>query len=100
MHFLLIYDVGPEFIQQRVQFRAEHLSYAWQAVKAGDLVLAGALQEPTDQAFLLFKGHSPEAAMRFAKSDPYVRNGLVKNWRVVQWNTVVGHDASNPVKPT
>ena len=99
MHFLLIYEVGPAFVQQRAQFRVEHLRYAWEAVNAGDLVLAGALQEPTDQAFFLFKGNSPEAAMHFAKADPYVRNGLVKSWRVVQWNTVVGHDASNPVKP-
>jgi uncharacterized protein YciI len=99
VHYLLIYDVSPEFIERRAQFRAEHLALAWQAVEAGDLVLAGALAEPTDQAFLLFSGQSPAAATRFAESDPYVRNGLVKHWRVVQWNTVVGHDASNPVRP-
>jgi len=99
VHYLLIYDVGPEFIERRAQFRAEHLALAWQAVEEGDLLLGGALAEPTDQAFLLFSGPSSETARRFAESDPYVRNGLVKRWRVAQWNTVVGHDASNPVRP-
>ena len=26
----------------------------------------------------------------FAASDPYVRNGLVREWRVREWNVVVG----------
>lgn len=99
MHYLLIYEVDPEFVQRRAQFRSEHLALAWHAADTGDLLLAGASAEPTDQAFLLFSGQSPDAATRFAESDPYVRNGLVKSWRVVQWNTVVGHDASNPVRP-
>ena len=99
MHYLLIYDVDTEFVHRRAQFRSEHLALAWHAADTGDLLLAGALAEPTDQAFLLFSGQSPDAATRFAESDPYVRNGLVKSWRVVQWNTVVGHDASNPVRP-
>jgi uncharacterized protein YciI len=41
----------------------------------------------------MFRGDSPTAAEDFAKSDPYVLNGLVKNWRVREWVTVVGKDA-------
>ena len=26
----------------------------------------------------------------FAQADPYVRNGLVREWRVREWNVVVG----------
>jgi uncharacterized protein YciI len=29
-------------------------------------------------------------AERFAKNDPYVLNGLVKQWRVREWTTVLG----------
>jgi len=99
MHFLLIYDVGPDFVSRRAQFRDEHLALAWRAVEAGELLLGGAVVEPTDQAFLLFRGASLEAATRFAQADPYVRNGLVRNWRVKQWNTVVGEHAASPVRP-
>lgn len=31
--------------------------------------------------------------------DPYVTNGLVSKWRVREWTTVVGEDASTPVRP-
>mgnify|MGYP001547993852 CR=1 FL=1 len=61
-------------------------------------MIAGALDEPADQAMLLFTGDSPAAAERFAQADPYVAQGLVTRWRVRPWNTVVGRDASNPVR--
>jgi len=37
-------------------------------------------------------------AERFAAEDPYIKNGLVKNWRVRPWTTVVGETASTPVR--
>jgi uncharacterized protein YciI len=99
MHFMLIYDVGPDFIERRALFRDEHLTLAWKAAEAGELLLAGALEEPTEQAFLLFKGPTSKGAERFVEADPYVRHGLVKRWRVKQWNTVVGEFAASPVRP-
>jgi uncharacterized protein len=53
-------------------------------------VLAGGLASPVDGSVLLFKGDSPTVAEAFAKSDPYVTNGLVTKWRVREWTTVVG----------
>jgi uncharacterized protein YciI len=38
----------------------------------------------------VFQGDGPSAAEAFARDDPYVRNGLVTNWRVRIWNVVVG----------
>lgn len=99
LHFMLIYDVGPDFLQQRAQHRDEHLALAWRAADAGELVLAGALEESAGQAFLLFRG-TRSAAERFARSDPYVRHGLVRQWRVAQWHTTVGEAASLPARPS
>lgn len=97
-HFLLIYDVAPDYLQRRAQFRDEHLALAWKAADAGELVLGGALEEPTEQAFLLFRG-SREAALRFAATDPYVKHGLVRAFRVKQWHTVAGAQAAMPLRP-
>ena len=72
----------------------------WDAYERGELMQAGALANPVDGAVLLFRGESQEVAESFAKADPYVRNGLVKNWRVREWNTVVGMNAANPVRPS
>ena len=97
-HFLLIYDLAPDYLQRRAQFREEHLTLAWKAVDGGELVLGGALEEPTEQAFLLFRG-TREAALRFAAADPYVKHGLVKTFRVKQWLTVAGTQAHAPLRP-
>jgi uncharacterized protein len=94
MHYILFYDVEGGYVERRAKFRAEHLDLARQAHQRGDLVLAGALADPVDGAVLVFR--SGEAAEAFAQADPYVRNGLVKSWRVRQWNTVVGDGTSMP----
>ena len=99
MHYLLFYDVSPEYQERRAEFRAEHLTLAWQAQSRGELVLGGAFADPVDGALLLFRGDTPAVAERFAAADPYVVNGLVKCWRVRTWTTVVGPDAALPVRP-
>jgi uncharacterized protein len=90
MHTILFYDLVDDYVERRAQFRAEHLELGRQAQERGELVLAGALAEPADGAVLVFRGESPDAAVAFAKADPYVRNGLVKAWRVRKWTTVIG----------
>jgi Uncharacterized protein conserved in bacteria len=100
VHYLLIYDVVPDYVERRAAFRNEHLSLAWEAHARGELVLGGALDDPVDGAILLFHGDSPSPAEAFAGRDPYVRNGLVTRWRVRAWKTVVGDDAATPTRQT
>lgn len=99
MHYLLFYEVSDDYIDRRGQFRGVHLKLAWEAHQRGELVLGGALADPVDTSLLLFQGDSPAVAERFAEADPYVKNGLVKRWRVRPWTTVVGETAANPVRP-
>ena len=99
MHYVLFYEIGDDYVSRRAAHRKEHLEKAWQASERGELVLAGALANPTDGAVLLFKGTSPEVAESFAKADPYVTSGMVKRWYVREWATVAGEDASSPIRP-
>ena len=92
-HFLLFYDVVPEYLERRGQYRSQHLALARAARDRGELVLGGALADPADTVVLLFKSDTPEVARAFAETDPYVLNGLVKSWRVREWTTVVGDGA-------
>jgi uncharacterized protein YciI len=98
MHYLLIYDLVPDYLERRGAYRDAHLKLAWAAAERGELHLAGALTDPVDTAALLFNGDSPAAAEAFARADPYVLAGLVTHWRVRQWMTVVGEGAANPVR--
>ncbi len=90
MHYILFYDVVEDYAAKREPFRAAHLELARRAHQRGELVLAGALADPVDGAVLVFRGSSPDVAEAFARSDPYVNNGLVTRWRVRTWTTVIG----------
>jgi uncharacterized protein len=100
MHYLLFYEVGDDYVAKRAAFRSEHLARGWASSDRGELVLAGALANPVDGAVLLFEGDSPAVAEDFAKSDPYVLNGLVRRWYVREWNTVAGRHSANPIYPS
>jgi uncharacterized protein YciI len=93
MHYLLFYEAGADYPERRKPFRAAHLEHARAAAARGELVLGGAFANPIDGAMLLFRGDSPAAAEEFAKNDPYVVNGVVKNWYIREWSTVVGDAA-------
>jgi uncharacterized protein YciI len=99
VHFLLIYDLVPDYLERRPAYRAEHLRLAWQSQARGELVLGGALADPIDRALILFKGETDAAARAFAERDPFVLGGLVRHWSVRPWTTVVGEMAATPVRP-
>lgn len=99
MHYLLIYELAPDYLERRAEFRNDHLKLAWESQQRGEMVLAGALADPADKAVLVFNCDSPEPVRMFAAHDPYVTHGLVRSFHVRQWNTVVGDDATNPVRP-
>jgi uncharacterized protein YciI len=99
VHYLLIYDVVDDYVERRAPLRAAHIRLAREAAARGELLLGGALANPPDQVYFLFKGDSPAAAEAFARSDPYVANGLVRRWRVREWTTVIGPDAQVPLPP-
>ena len=98
-HFLLFYEVSPDYLDRRPQFRAAHLSHAWDSYSRGELVVAGALADPPDGAVLMFQGEDASRAEAFARADPYVANGLVRQWHVREWTTVIGKLAAAPVHP-
>ena len=93
MHWLLQYDLVDDYLERRAPLRPEHLDLARAAVDRGELVMAGALADPPDGAVFVWRGDSPAAAEAFAEADPYVREGLVRAWRVRGWTVVVGEGA-------
>ena len=48
MHYLLLYDFVPDYLQRRGAFRGAHLKLAWDACERGELLLGGALTEDPD----------------------------------------------------
>jgi uncharacterized protein len=98
MHYLMFYEYTPDYLERRTQFRAAHLKHAWGAQERGELILGGAYADPADGAALLFQCESSEIPERFAAADPYLQNGLVRRHWIRAWTTVVGQDATTPVR--
>lgn len=90
MYYILFYKTENNYVERRKPFREEHLKLAMEAYNNGSIVLAGALADPADEAVLVFKGDSPAVAEAFAQNDPYVKNGLIKEWTVRPWTVVIG----------
>jgi uncharacterized protein YciI len=91
-YYALFYEVVDDFVARRAIFRDEHLNLAREAHARGELLLAGALADPADGALILFNCASAATAETFARHDPYVKNGLVTNWKVRNWTVVVGNE--------
>lgn len=98
-HFLLFYVTAPDYLERRPRYRSVHIEKARAAKARGELILAGALADPADQAVLLFQGADKSVAEDFAKTDPYVTNGLISSWKVREWTTVIGDAAAHPLPP-
>ncbi len=99
MHFLLIYELSPDYLERRGQYRNEHLQLGWDACARGEMVMAGAMSDPFDMAALMFSCESADTVERWAQADPYVKHGLVTKYQVRQWNTAIGESAFNPIRP-
>lgn len=99
MHYVLIYDYAPDYLERRAQFRDAHLKLAWESHGRGEFQLGGVLADPVDSALLWFKADSPAVVEEFVASDPYVKNGLVVKWRIRPWMTVAGAQADTPLHP-
>jgi uncharacterized protein len=92
-YYLLEYTLTDDYLARRVAFREMHLALAREAHRRGDLILAGALAEPTDRAVLVWRTDDRSIVERFAEDDPYVRNGLVTSWTIRRWTVVIGDGA-------
>jgi uncharacterized protein len=90
MYLALQYDLVDDYLERRPEFREEHLGLARAAHERGELALAGAFTDPADGALLVWSTEDRSVVESFAQADPYVRNGLVREWWVREWNVVVG----------
>jgi uncharacterized protein YciI len=98
-YFALFYETVDDYVARRGQFRADHLALAREAHARGELLLAGALADPTDRALLIFRAPDRRTVDAFAERDPYVTNGLVRRWEVRPWTVVIGNDPAEPQAP-
>ena len=92
MFFILFYETVDNYIERRAPFRDLHFDHLHQARAAGHLLRAGAFANPANGAALVFKTDDISTVERFAKTDPYVTNGIIRKWYIREWTVVVEVD--------
>jgi uncharacterized protein YciI len=83
--YMLLYDYVEDMLERRTPHRDAHLAHVKAQRDAGHIVLAGPLGDPPTGAALAFRDIGPDSIEEFVNDDPYVKAGLVTDWRVQFW---------------
>jgi len=96
--FALYYSYVPDIIEKRKPFREQHFQHIHKGKKDYGLLTGGVWlgEEEADKeknsrreeigAEILFQTNAKEKVVSFAEGDPYVQQGLVKEWSVREWD--------------
>ena len=78
-------EMGPGGMAQAREVFPSHSAYADDFAMSGDLLMIGTFADPVaDGSMAIFR--SRDAAERFIAGDPFVVEGVVVGWRILDWN--------------
>lgn len=89
-YFVLKYYLADDYLERRTVYREEHLNLAGALHQKGELILGGALTDPTDEALLVFYVADKSVIENFVSKDPYIKNGLILKWEIREWTVAIG----------
>jgi len=84
MKIVMFYEMAPGAPSQLKNHFPAHRARLDEFHARGVLLAAGPLGNPPQSAMGIFT--TREAAEEFIQGDPFVTNGLVGSWRLVEWN--------------
>jgi uncharacterized protein YciI len=88
MKYVLFYESADDVASNAPAHFPAHRARVDEFHARGDLLLVGTFADPQkDGSMSVFA--SREAAEEFAREDPFVLNGVVRDWRVLDWNEVL-----------
>lgn len=87
MKFVMFYETDLEKLPLARLYFPGHRARLEEFRARGTLLMAGPFANPADGAIGIFT--EKEAAEEFIAGDPFVTNGVVKKFSVLQWNEVL-----------
>jgi uncharacterized protein YciI len=87
MKYVLIYESAEDVADQAPLYFAAHKARWTEFHEAGTLLLIGPY---ADRSGALAVFTSREAAEEFARADPFVLYGLIRDWSVKEWAEALG----------
>jgi uncharacterized protein len=88
--YVLQYEYTEDALEKRKPYRTTHLAHIGKYAEKGNVVLAGAVDNPPTGGLLILRNISPTEIEQLAQEDPYVINGVVKKFTVKPYLAVVG----------
>ena len=88
MKIVMFYELAPDGLQKAMANYEAHRARLNEFHARGGLLMAGPLGNPPEGALGVFTDR--EAAEEFVRGDPFVVNGVVGKWRLVEWAEVFG----------
>jgi uncharacterized protein YciI len=89
--YVLFYESADDVLSKAPAHFPAHSERLAQFHAAGTLLMVGTFGDPQKEGSMsIFT--TPEAAEEFARGDPFVLNGVVRDWHIREWNEVLGGD--------
>jgi uncharacterized protein YciI len=87
MKTVMFYEISPADLPKASTHYAAHRARLDAFHTRGVLLMVGAFGNSTDGAMGIFTTRA--AAEEFVKGDPFIINGVVKKWRLCEWDEVL-----------
>jgi uncharacterized protein YciI len=88
LKYVLFYESAEDVAEKAPAHAPAHREHWHPFRERGELLLIGPFGEPQKQgAMSVF--NTREAAEEFAKTDPFVVNGVVRSWEIREWDEAV-----------
>jgi uncharacterized protein YciI len=84
MKYVLFYEAADDYMEGARANFAEHQERFLEFHRRGDLLMIGPFMDGSGDAMAVFT--SRESAEEFATGDPFVIKGVVRSWRIREWN--------------
>ena len=88
MKYVLFYESADDVASKAPAHFPAHSARLEEFHARGDLLLVGTFADPQkDGSMSVFR--TREAAEEFVRDDPFVLNGVVRDWRLLEWNEIL-----------
>ncbi len=85
MKAVVLYESAADLVVKAPLYFAEHCARWDEFRRRGELLMIGAFANAQeDGSMAIFT--TREAAEEFVRGDPFVLNGVVRNWTIREWN--------------
>jgi uncharacterized protein len=89
MKHVLLYESADDVTSKAPAQMEAHGGRLREFMGRGELLGVGVFGDPQrDGSMAVFA--SREAALEFVAGDPFVLNGVVRGWRLLEWNDIAG----------